>query len=55
LAAEPRLFSRLVNVNVGELAVSKFGVGQALRLAWRMLTPGWELYARNESGQIDEN
>jgi flavin-dependent dehydrogenase len=42
-AAEPSLFSRLLDVNVGELALSKFGVGNALRLAWRMLTPGWEL------------
>jgi flavin-dependent dehydrogenase len=43
LAAEPSLFSRLLNVNVGELALSKFGVGPALRLGWRMLAPGWEL------------
>jgi flavin-dependent dehydrogenase len=42
LAAEPSLFSRLLNVNVGELALSKFGVSHALRLGWRMLTPGWE-------------
>lgn len=43
LAAEPSLFSRLLNVNVGELTLSKFGAGHALRLAWRMLTPDWEL------------
>jgi flavin-dependent dehydrogenase len=43
LAAEPFLFSRLLNVNVGELTLSKFGVGHALRLGWRMLTPGGEL------------
>ncbi len=43
LAAEPSLFSRLLNVNVGELAVSEFGVSHTLRLGWRLLTPGWEL------------
>jgi len=43
LAAEPSLFSRLLNLNVGELTLSKFGVGHALRLGWRMLTPDWEL------------
>jgi flavin-dependent dehydrogenase len=42
-AAEPSFFSRLLDVNVGELALSKFGVGNALRLAWRMLTPDWGL------------
>jgi flavin-dependent dehydrogenase len=42
LAAEPSVFSRLLNINVGELALSKFGVGHALRFGWRMLTPGWE-------------
>lgn len=46
LAAEPFLFSRLLDLNVGELALSKFGVGHAFRLGWRMLTPGWELQAR---------
>lgn len=43
LAAEPFLFSRLLNLNVGEFTLSKFGVGPALRLGWRMLTPNWEL------------
>jgi hypothetical protein len=43
LAAEPSTFSRLLDVNVGELAVSEFGVSHALRLGWRLLTPGWEL------------
>jgi menaquinone-9 beta-reductase len=43
LAAEPSLLSRLLNVNVGELTLAKFGVGHALRFGWRMLTPGWEL------------
>lgn len=43
LAAEPSLFSRLLNLNVGELTLSKFGVGPALRLGWRMLIPGWGL------------
>src|SRR5438309_1842077 len=43
LAVEPSLFSRLLNVNVGELAVSEFGVSHTLRLGWRLLTPGWEL------------
>lgn len=43
LSAEPHLFSRLLHVNVGELTLSHFGLGHALRLGWRMLTPGWEL------------
>ena len=43
LAAEPSLFSRLLNLNVGDLTLSKFGVGHALRLGWRMLAPGWQL------------
>jgi 2-polyprenyl-6-methoxyphenol hydroxylase-like FAD-dependent oxidoreductase len=42
-AAEPSLFSRFLELNVGELTLSKFGLGHALRLGWRMLTPGWEL------------
>jgi hypothetical protein len=42
-AAEPSLFSRFLDLNVGELTLSKFGLGHALRLGWRMLTPGWEL------------
>ena len=42
LAAEPSLFARLLNVNVGALTISKFGMGQALRLGWRMVTPDWE-------------
>jgi 2-polyprenyl-6-methoxyphenol hydroxylase-like FAD-dependent oxidoreductase len=42
LAAEPTLFSRLLDVNVGELTFSRFGLGNALRLGWRMLRPGSE-------------
>ena len=43
LEAEPSLFSRLLDVNVGELTFSRFGLGNALRLGWRLLRPGWEL------------
>ena len=43
LAAEPSLFSRLLNVNVGTLTISNFGIAHALRFGWRMLTPDWEL------------
>jgi len=46
LAADPSLFSRLLNTNVGDLALSKFGVGHALRLGWRMLSPDWGLSTR---------
>jgi 2-polyprenyl-6-methoxyphenol hydroxylase-like FAD-dependent oxidoreductase len=46
-AAEPSLFSRFLDVNIGELKLSKFGLGHALRLGWRMLTPGWELQAKS--------
>lgn len=41
-AAEPSLFSRLLDVNIGEVSLSKFGLGPALRLSWRMLASGWE-------------
>ena len=41
-AAEPSLFSRLLDVNIGELTLSKFGLGQGLRLGWHMLASGWE-------------
>ena len=41
LAAEPALFSGLLKVNVGESTFSMFGAGRALRLGWRMLSPGW--------------
>jgi hypothetical protein len=43
LAAEPPLFSRLLNVNIGNLTLSDFGWPHALRLGWRMLGPRWEL------------
>ncbi|PYU24995.1 MAG: monooxygenase [Acidobacteria bacterium] len=43
LAAEPSLFSRLLDVNVGELTFSRFGLGNALRLGCRLFRPGWEL------------
>jgi flavin-dependent dehydrogenase len=43
LAAEPSLFSGLLKLNVGEVTLSQFGVGHALRFGWRMLNPGWEL------------
>lgn len=43
LAAEPSLFSRLLRFDIGELALSKLGMGHVLRLGRRMLTPGWEL------------
>ena len=43
LAAEPPLFSRLLNVNIGNLTLSDFGLPYALRLGWRMLGPRWEL------------
>ncbi len=43
LAAEPSLFSRLLDFNVGETPVSKLGVGPVLQLGWRMLSPGWGL------------
>jgi menaquinone-9 beta-reductase len=41
-AAEPSLFSRLLDVNIGELTLSKFALGQAVRLGWHMLASGWE-------------
>lgn len=41
-AAEPSLFSRLLDVNIGEVSLSKFGLRPALRLGWRMLASGWE-------------
>ena len=43
LACEPSLFSRLLQFNVGKLALSKVGFGDALRFGWRMLVPGFEL------------
>jgi flavin-dependent dehydrogenase len=43
LACEPSLFSRLLQFNVGKLALSEIGVGHALRFGWRMLVPGCEL------------
>jgi flavin-dependent dehydrogenase len=43
LAAEPSLFSRLLEVNIGARRPSKFGVGPALRLGWRMFAPSLEL------------
>jgi 2-polyprenyl-6-methoxyphenol hydroxylase-like FAD-dependent oxidoreductase len=39
-AREPLLFSRLLSLNVGELAVSQFGIRSALRLGWHMFNPG---------------
>jgi 2-polyprenyl-6-methoxyphenol hydroxylase-like FAD-dependent oxidoreductase len=41
-AAEPSLFARLLDMNIGEVCLSKFGLGQALRLGWGMLASGWE-------------
>jgi len=41
-AAEPSLFSRLLDVNIGDVSLSKFGLGHALRFGWRMLASGWE-------------
>lgn len=46
-AAEPSLFSRLLEVNIGELELSKFGLGHVFRLGWRMFTPSWELHAKS--------
>jgi 2-polyprenyl-6-methoxyphenol hydroxylase-like FAD-dependent oxidoreductase len=43
LASEPPLFSRLLQFNVGKLALSRIGAGHALRFGWRMLAPGWEV------------
>ncbi|HZP34776.1 MAG TPA: NAD(P)/FAD-dependent oxidoreductase [Candidatus Acidoferrales bacterium] len=43
LAAEPSLFSRLLNVNVGNLTLLDFGLPHALRLGWRIVSPPWEL------------
>ncbi len=43
LASEPPLFSRLLQFNVGKLALSRIGAGHALRFGWRMLVPGWEV------------
>jgi flavin-dependent dehydrogenase len=43
LASEPPLFSRLLQFNVGKLALSRIGAGHALRFGWRMLVPGCEL------------
>ena len=43
MASEPSLFSRLLQFNVGKLALSEVGVGPALKFGWRMLVPGWEL------------
>jgi flavin-dependent dehydrogenase len=43
LAAEPSLFRRLLQFNIGELPLLKVGVGHALRFGWRMLAPNWEL------------
>ena len=38
--AEPPLFSRLLELNIGALPLSDFGLSHALRLGWRMLAPG---------------
>jgi flavin-dependent dehydrogenase len=43
LAADPPLFGRLLSFNVGERTLSNFGIGNALRLGWRMFAPGWEV------------
>ena len=43
-AAEPYLFSRLLNIHVREFPPSAFGVGDAMRLGWLLLAnPGWEI------------
>ena len=42
-SAQPSLFSRLLDVNIGEVSLSKFGLGTALRLGWRMLVPDREI------------
>ena len=38
-AAEPLLFSRLLNLHVGELSLSRFGPALAMRLGWRLVHP----------------
>ena len=38
LQAEPGLFERMLRVHVGELPLSKFGMGAMAELGWRMLT-----------------
>jgi flavin-dependent dehydrogenase len=37
LAAEPRIFARLLNTQIGASSPSKFGIGNALKLGWRLL------------------
>jgi flavin-dependent dehydrogenase len=38
LAVEPQIFAKLLNIHIRALAPSKFGVGNALRLGWRLLS-----------------
>jgi hypothetical protein len=37
LAAEPSLFERVLNAQVGELALSQCGVDLPARLGWRLI------------------
>jgi menaquinone-9 beta-reductase len=42
LAAEPHLFARLLHTQVQVPSPTAFGIGDALRLGWRLAMPGWE-------------
>jgi hypothetical protein len=40
LAAEPRVFQRLLAINDGQATLRSLGLGNAARFAWRMAAAG---------------